>query len=386
MIHVRIQWRAYLFHFLVFYGLSLVHTQLLPFLTLIGYHGIQKGILLAGSAIVTIIGQIIMGHISDTNHHNKRWFCLGYLLLLVSAFLLYNYMQKVFVYQLLFVGLSGGMVKVMMGFDETWMLADEERQYGLLRAAGSLGFTVGAITSSFLIIDSSYTLLLWGLVVVGILFLWSIKYQYVALHSDDFGKSNMKWYTFFQNKSYLILVVTLCFIYLIGSADQYVVIDKMLALQASKNQIGLKWAVQAIMEIPLLLYSTKLLNKIRAEYLLGIGIFMFGVKFFLYGFVSTSRLIILVASLQIVTLPLIMVSSKILIQQLYQKEGFASAQMVAMAIFIGISMLVSPLLSSFLTTQFGINMTLYILAGIMIIPFLLLFVFQRLQNKIVYKK
>ena len=77
-------------------------------------------------------------------------------------------------------------------------------------------------------------------------------------------------------------------IYMIGTADQYVVIDKMLAIGADTSAVGIKWAVQSFMEVPLFLFASAILKRVKPGMLLLFGTVMYGLKFFLYGVFSVA--------------------------------------------------------------------------------------------------
>ena len=74
------------------------------------------------------------------------------------------------------------------------------------------------------------------------------------------------------------------------------------------------------------------------------------------------------ASLQLVTLPIIMLTSKVLIKAETPKELSSSAQMFAMAVFIGVSGLVTPLITSALSDTLGYDMTLYLVSAFSLVP------------------
>ncbi len=98
---------------------------------------------------------------------------------------------------------------------------------------------------------------------------------------------------------------------------------------------------------------------------------MFEVKFALYGFVQTPIWIIVVTTLQIVTLPVIAYTSKIIMDEL-SEDLKASSQMLAMAVFIGGSAFITPLITSRLIQWIGFDMTLYACAIFALFPFILL--------------
>ena len=91
--------------------------------------------------------------------------------------------------------------------------------------------------------------------------------------------------------------------YMIGTADQYVVIDKMLDIAGNSTAVGIKWALQSFMEVPLFLFSAKILARFQTKTLLYFGTLMYGIKFLLYGISFQPWMIILTAALQLVTLP-----------------------------------------------------------------------------------
>lgn len=74
-----------------------------------------------------------------------------------------------------------------------------------------------------------------------------------------------------------------------------------------------------------------------------------------------------------------MLTSKLLIKEVTDQSVASSAQMFAMAIFIGFSGLITPLITSFLSKQIGYDHTLYVVAGFTIVPLLLIFWYRRLN-------
>ena len=55
-----------------------------------------------------------------------------------------------------------------------------------------------------------------------------------------------------KNKEYVGYLMIFFFLMLMGFADQYIVVDKMVKLKASAGMISLKYALQALMEIQVL--------------------------------------------------------------------------------------------------------------------------------------
>lgn len=375
----RMKLKYYCLNFLAFAAISMVNTQMIPYLTSIGYDVVARGYILAANAIIAIVGQLFFGYICDKYKKIKPFFALAYALLVISALLMFAYQKQVFWYHLLTVAVMGGMVKVIMGLDETWMLEADSDNYGTLRAYGALGLTIGSLIAGFLVDNFGYLALSFTLGFISalcFLCIWLVKD--VSKSGEAIQFSSLK--KLLQNKSYLLLVLIYLLIYMIGTADQYVVIDKMLEMKADHAVVGFKWALQSFMEIPLFLLAHRILNKYKPSALLIFGTLMYALKFVLYGWADNSWWILAAASLQLLTLPVIMLTSKVLIKEITPKELFSSAQMFAMAIFIGVSGLVTPIITSYLSDMFGFDLTLYLVAGFAVLPLFLIFIYLHIRK------
>lgn len=367
-------------NFLIFVSLAAVNTQMIPYMKHIGYSLSQQGVILAGCALIAIVGQFLFGYLCDRFHSIRRFFLIGYTLFVSSAFAMLFYEESLFAYHLIAIALSGGLVKVLMGLNETWMLEADGAHYGVLRAAGALGLSVGSPLTGFLVTQTSYRVLLYcllGLAAIVCLLLWKcrdVKKQGKGSLKKDLRK-------LLTNRPYLLLVLILLFIYIAGTADQYTVVDKLLAIGGNAQDVGWKWGVQSFAEVPVFFIGNRLLKRFQAKRLLVFGIVMYAVKFFLYAFFQTPLLLIVSALLQLVTLPLVLLASKILIQQVSAENVANSAQMFAMGVFIGGSALITPLLSSWLVGWLGYDLTLYAVSGFCIVPLLLTLVSGKLPQK-----
>lgn len=379
IIEKKMKWKLYALNFFVFFAISMVNTQMIPFLSKLGYSVLERGWILAGNAIVSIIGQFLFGYLCDRYQKIRRFFLIAYLLLMASSFGMFLFQQRVFYYHLFTVSLMGGMVKVLMGLDETWMLELDSEHYGKLRAWGALGLTIGSPIAGFLVSHSTYVSLLISFAGISIVLLYLIKTSRDAQKKGK-GICITDIAGFVKNKRYVLLVTIYLLVYMIGTADQYVVIDKMLDIHASSTQVGIKWALQSFMEVPLFLFSALILKRFQPFTLLWFGTIMYGIKFFCYGFFQEPWGIILTSSLQIVTLPIIMLTSKLLIKEVCEQRVASSAQMFAMAVFIGFSGLITPLITSFLSESIGYDHTLYCVAVFTLVPLMLIFLYQHIDR------
>ena len=77
---------------------------------------------------------------------------------------------------------------------------------------------------------------------------------------------------------------------------------------------------------------------------------------------------LITAALQLFTHPIIVLTSKLLIQEVTPKQLAASAQIVGFAIYFGISGFLTPVIGAWLVERFDFNITCWIFACIAIIP------------------
>lgn len=365
----------YIQNFLAFFVFSYVSTQLIPFLKEHAFSLEQRGIVLALVAVIATIGQIVFGLLCDRYHQMKRFLLIGYLILAVSALAMVLSSGDLFAYLLLVCAMVGGFAKIMQGLTETYLFQLDQQNYPKLRAAGALGFTVGAIAAGQIVSLTSFPMLAIGLLIVSVLWLFCFrKLQDVRIESNYSLKEIKK---LFRNRRYLAFVFVFFMIYLIGNGDQYIVVDKMVALKASHDVIAIKWAVQSIMEVPLLLGANRLLKKVNAYTLLLVAVVMYGIKFFLYGFAQDPYFIIGITFLQVVTLPIVALVSKLIIEDICESSLRSSAQLFALAIFVGLSGLLTPLISSALIDWLGYDLTLYVFAAANLAPFAFLIGFRK---------
>ncbi|MEF9961423.1 MAG: MFS transporter [Erysipelotrichaceae bacterium] len=370
-----------IFNFLSFFAFALLTTQLIPYMKYLKYDLVQQGYILAISAIIAIFGQFLFGYLCDRYQSLKKFYYLSYFIVLLSAIGMFLFQKNYFIYHLIMISLMMGMVKVVIALNETWMQQMDHHHYGKIRAAGAIGLTLGAFFTGIFITKFNFQNILFVFLFLSLLLLFIIHAIPDIKQQTKTKITYAHLKVLITNKDYFLLVSIYLLLYMVGTADQYVVIDKMVEIGANTSVIGFKWAVQSLMEIPVLIGSHYLLKKVSLFTLLKIATVMYSVKFILYGLSTTTFMIIASASLQLVTLPIIMITSKILISKVTTKEYQTSAHMFAMAIFIGFSGFITPLITTRLCKAYGSNITLFIVASFCIFPYRLIRYFQKTCEK-----
>lgn len=368
---------AYLMCFLLFVSLAMLQTQMIPYLTKIGYTLEERGVLLSAVAVGAIALQFLFGYLCDRFQTIRKFFMIAYIIMSFSAIAFFQKETLMFYYHFTAIACMGGLQRVLTGLNETWLLGIDQKNYGKLRAAGAFGLTIGAMLAGWIVNQQSFHWLLYCYLGIGIVCLWLIAHT-KDIHSTQKPITVQDIKQLCKNKTYLFVCLIYLFVLMIGTADQYVVIDKLLSLSDGQKWVGIKWAVQAAMEIPLFLFSGKIMERFSLRALLKFGIIMYAVKFGLYAWAQTPWFITLASTLQLVTLPLIMVTSKLLIGQTANSTATNSAQMFAIGFFMGGSALITPLITAPLSANIGYDKTLWIVAIFALVPLLCVhFFFQK---------
>ncbi|MEE0775426.1 MAG: MFS transporter [Merdibacter sp.] len=366
----------YICNFLVFAALAMVNTVMIPYMKAVGYSLMQQSVILAANALIAIIGQFLFGYLCDRHHSMKRFFLIAYISFVAGTCLMLIREDQLFWYHLFSIALSSGLVKVVSGLNETWMLLADADHYGRLRAAGALGLTAGSPIAGYIAQMMSFRSLMWAFLALSALILVLLgRCKDVKKEKSSNLKDDLK--DLLSNRRYLLLVLIFLLIYMAGTADQYTVVDKLLQIGGSTADVGWKWSIQSFCEFPLFLAGGWLLSKVKPLTLLGFGILMYAVKFALYAFAQEPLWIVACASLQLVTMPMVLLSSKFLIKEVSAEAVAGSAQMFAMAVFVGISALLTPLICAPLVEHLGHDVTLYGIAVFCLIPLALTLIYAR---------
>lgn len=360
--------------FVVFWSHSLLYTQFVPYLTHVGYSASERGFLLAYFAVVGMLGQILTGYLSDRYGTVKKFFIFFTLILAASGYLFYHFEAKNFWVHLVLLGFTGGLIRVLGSFFETWVLEVDGLfdKFGLIRALGSLGWALGSLLTGYLIVNYSYDIV--GIVAA----IFSVILVFLSLFLEDATKvesQNLKLSDIgelFSNRNYVILIVVYFITYLVYNADSITVTELILELGGDAQSIGMKWFIQALIELPILFLGGKLLLKYKGRNLMLFASIVMLIRFMLYGFVTEVYHVYLITLLQCITFPLILITQKDLVYREVPPRLRSSGQMVAVSMTIGLSAIVTPILSGYLMEVMSVKSTIMVFGATMIIPIILM--------------
>ena len=359
---------------------ALSTTQTIPWIKENGFDAMQQGFLLASVALFTIGLQIVFGVLSDRTAKMKLYFLIVYAGALAAS--VWMYFQKISSFWLMFVliGGIGGACRCYQSMIDTWVLesSNASSEFEKDKAIGSVGWALGAWLAALLLNWLHFSALGWACALCGIAAL-----SLCLKLKDVERQSTMKWSQLKQlatNKEYVVLVLIMLVLFSMGCADIYLVVDKMMSLGGTSFHVGLKWGLQSLAEAPVFLISKKLLERFQMIPLLMFSTLMFGVRFLIYGFVQNVWILVLCSLMQSVTFPIAIYCTKIGIDQCTDEEIKSTSQLAGASIYMGISLLVMPVLTTWLASCFNQDIALFCVAGCSVFALYLIQVYRKINS------
>lgn len=268
-----------------------------------------------------------------------------YYIILVLMCIMFYYLGifKIIAYLMVFA-----LVKLCISILEVCMLQEDD--YPLNKAYGGLGMALGSIIASYLYNNLSFYLVLALCMIIGYFKIPSIDKQIYSNKSCEIP---------------YLLLFGLFILFLFTSLDQYLTLDKILSLHGNKKIISFKWGIQALCEIPILFVFNQLIKKYSLNTILLFAIFIYALKYILYGLASTSIQLVYIASLQLFSLPLVNTSAKYILKNITKNN--MKVQWYYMILCNGLALILAPLLANFMKEYFNLNLSFYLSSIIFII-------------------
>lgn len=366
----------YSIYFFIFGSFAFIYTQIIPFLTYLGFTIFERGLILSSVSLLTLVIQIIYGFFSDKYNTIKPIFNVSFVILGILSFILYQSTSSNFYFILLLVSLVGSLFRTLAGFLETWTLLSDEKikvKFGAIRAFGSIGWALTAPITSFVVNLHGYPILSYLIIIMVLLsLLLTMRQKDVEeIETAELKFKDIK--ELLRTPDYVILILIFTVINIGFNTDNFTVIDKMLELGATNNEIALKWSIQAVIEMPILFLSTWILLKFNMLTVLRISVIFFIIRIGLNGVATTPLQILYISLFQGITFPLSFIAQKFMIEKITPLKLRSSAQMFGLAVFGAFPAFFTPLVSGFLVEMVGYDRTLFLFSITLIVSLLLTF-------------
>lgn len=359
--------------FFTFFANAMINTQGVPFLIEVGYSSSQRGNIMAFYALVAMVGQFVVGYLCDRHKTIKRYFILMAIFFAGFIVMTFTLSDQNYLVHFLLMGNTLALSRVVVNLMETWIIEVDGMYpyFGSIRSFGSLGWALSSLLAGFIILEFGYDWLAY--VAAGL----NMVVVFASFFFEDANKQTatkiklQDTLTLFKNPRFVLLLMTYLLIFVVYSADSIAVTDLIMSVGGTEADVGLKWFVQALSELPFMVMGTYILTRFSAKWMLGVGSFFLGMRFILYGLFPTTSLIIWLSLLQMLSFPFTLISQKELVLAESPKELRTTAQMIFISVTSGLSAILSPLISGYLGEVFELRSIVMGMGLFMIVPLLM---------------
>ena len=359
------------YYFMHFFAQAISYALLITFLTTLGYTATQRSLFFVADALFDMIFQVILGYLCDRHQKIKPYLYLLLLIYVIGTYALYRTTEMNFLVHMFLVPLVGSMLRLSPSLSDSLTIETSEEtrdNYGVIRLFGSIGWAVGSPVAAWIVAKWGYPMLgpsfiiFMALCVASILGIKDVK---KVSSSDPVTMSDVQ--SLLRNPSYMLTVIILFLLFVVDMTQSYSVIDKIWYLNGSEKDVGNYWLMAAMLELPLFFYGGRVMQKIGSFKTIIIAGFFYGLRYVIYGLANSILFMFVGGALQGVTYPLLMVASKIMVDEKTPENMRTSGQQVANAVYNSGSALVSPILVGLMEDNIGINNSLFVIAAMALI-------------------
>lgn len=347
----------YLTQYILMAGLM---TQIVPYLTHLGYDSIQRGWLLASYSFTTIFFQVYVGYLCDKKRRVKMFYVAVIVGLAIFASLFFFITKRIFFLHLILLALAGGLCNTSAAVVDNWVISNKNArsQFSGIKAVGSLGWGISSILLPLLVSGTRFAMLAYIISGIALLLLFlssRIKEDDVRneIHSAEISKEDV--IKLVRNNQYVAFTFVFFLIYLTIVANNTLIIDKILSFPTGYRFVGMKWAIQSFCEVPAYFLLNRFSRKVKNEMLIYLACLALFVQFGIYYFAASVEIIVVASFLQIFTVPLFSLGSRMMIHKVTPEKLLSTGQLLSISFYIGVASFISPLLSGFISDLVHIN-------------------------------
>lgn len=355
---------------------SIVFSQVIPFLSSVGYSENQISWVLTSSAIIGMITQLLIGYWLDKYQKTKIFFVALIIIMSILSSVSYSITHLNFWLLFFLVSIFVALFRISSNVAETWVYQiddDVMSRFGLIRIFGSIGWALASIVVAWVIERYNYFAVMPMVIlltVVVLLLSVGIPDSEKVSSSNSINFKDIK--KLINNKQYVLGLWFFFILFMIYNFDMITGIYKMIELGSSNSLIGFKWFAQAVVEIPLMAFGAKLILKLTNRSVSLLTALFMGIRFILLGLATSPEQMVWISLLQAFTFPTMLLAQKDYVAKTVPLELRSSGHMIMTAITSNIPVILVPLISN-MVSGFANNSQILLVSGILcIVPILLL--------------
>lgn len=360
---------------IAFFSFSLTYSQIVPYMSSLGFSLQQRSWILTLSAIVGILFQVLYGFLCDKYQTIRPFFRMVFSLFMILSALSFSMIPSSLSLQFILIILFTCQFRIAANLVETWAFQINQaiaEVFGFIRLGGSIGWAIGSWLIAEIVKQANYSILtnyiIVSCVITLVITFWISDVNKV-LNNESLTMVDIK--QLLAIKTYRIAIIIYLVLFIVYCLDGITLVDKMLELGAGSKEVGIKFTMSAFLEIPLFVFGFYFIKRCGLKKLLIFLSLIMGVRFVLYGLAINVEQILWITLLQAFTFPILLVTQKEIVGEIVPLSLRSSGQLLMTALTSNVPIVFVPLI----TTQLRIFMSfseILILFGILCIIALLL--------------
>lgn len=360
---------------------------LIPYLKHLNITNSYIGIIMAIMTVSGILGQVFTGYLCDLKNTIKSIFIIweGILGILVFVFSVINNNLNLLIFLLFCLGF---IQSALCSLIDSWIMENEEAKsrFGPIRAYGSIGAGIASIIFGYLtdrmgwnIIFITYPIFMLALILITTRAKDINKVDSKPSNEEKI-KNNISLndvITLLSNKRYIYLVTIFLILFMSLKVITMFSVLNIKNISDENWYLGTFTFITAVSEIPIFLFSPKIMKKINAYRLLIIASIFFIIRILLVAFSSNVYTIVFSGIFHMTTFSFIALSSKYLIDEISPARLRTTSQMLSMAIYLSFGDGMASLISGIMSDTIGNFNTLLIFCFMCGVSFIMSIVYMK---------
>jgi PPP family 3-phenylpropionic acid transporter len=299
----------FIFYFIFYAGVASFGPYQVLYYQSLSFTGAQIGLLVGSTPLVTLVSVPLITSLADRTNKHRLIMSLS-LLVIVSILVIIPFTKT-------FIPLFGLAIFFSVFFSSTmplsnsatmFMLADRKELYGRMRLGGTIGFGIVAIVTGSMVENQGLKIAYWS---AAGLFLIALLVSQKLVHGEGASQKlamRGRAIDVLKNPHFLLfLLIGLCGGISFATLNTYL-FPFMKTLGAGEGLMGLALTIGTLVEIPVLFFANRLLQRFRAYTILIFSLCMTCLRFLLLVVAPNPTFVLFVQLLNGLNYPLLTVA------------------------------------------------------------------------------
>lgn len=356
-------------YFLLFFSLGCLYPFLNAYLMATGLSGTQVGLMSSAMTVMALVAQPLWGALTD-------WFRirrLAYACLAIGTGAVAILVPQAAGLSWLFVAI------VLMSFLRAPLnplldsivlegLGTDDARFGRLRLWGSLGWSLSTYLTGRLA-DQLGQGVVFSAFAISLVATAAAAFRLPEGTSRKVGttKPRVGASTLLGNRRLFLFLLAILLMQVGHQAGISFFTIYAQSIQASMTDVGMLWAVGALIEIPIFYLCGRWVNRYGTKNLLVLSALLYGVMMYLYTLTRTPLQLMVVQMIDGVAFPLFLTSAVLCVNGLVPEEWRATGQAMFAAVSAGLSGIAGSLMGGWLYDWVGLVALYRVAAGLSVI-------------------